>query len=288
MFDVGMVLEGGGMRGIFTAGVLDLLLDEDIFPKVIYGVSAGACHACSYLSRQRGRAMRTVVDFANDRRYASTHSFLTTGDFFGVDFVYNQVPNKLLPFDYATYKKHPSKLYAVMTDCATGQAEYRHIADMKADIAAIQASSSLPLLSRMVKVDGKRYLDGGVSDSIPLAKSIADGFSKNIVVLTQHNGFQKEPTSMMPLVKARYWRHPLLVDSMRTRHLRYNEALALVGREEEAGNAFVIQPDAPLGIDRLEKDMEKLKATYQAGYDQAKKKLEALREFLAKNCQPVG
>lgn len=279
--EAGLILEGGGMRGIYTAGVLDYFLDAGIGFSRIYGVSAGACHATSYLSGQRGRAMRTVTDYAGDRRYASAYSFVTTGDFFGVDMVYNRIPNQLLPFDFDAYAASKTQLFAVVTNCRTGQAEYIPVQNMREEIPVIQASSSLPLLSRMVQVGEELYLDGGIADSIPLGKALSDGYRKNVVILTQHQGYQKGPNSMMPLVKLRYRNYPQLVASVAARSAQYNHSLELVHQEREAGRTFVIQPGAAVTIGRLEKNVERLHGLYQQGYDDAQRQSAALKQFLA-------
>jgi predicted patatin/cPLA2 family phospholipase len=286
MIDCGLILEGGGMRGLYTAGVLDCLMDHDLYFRYIYGVSAGACHACSYVSRQRGRAVRTVTDFIGNKHYAGVYSFLKTGDFFGVQMIYDEIPNRLLPFDYDTYNKSSLFLCAVLTDCGSGKAAYFHVKNMRDDMRYIQASSSLPVLSTTVEIDGDRYLDGGVSDSIPLAKSIADGHRKNLVVLTQHKGYQKTPNKMMPIVKIKYHAYPALVESIGNRHNRYNTALDLVEEETAKGRAFVIQPQKPVLIGRLDKDVSKLNILYREGYEDTKSQLDNLKAFLGLQTRP--
>lgn len=282
MFNAGLILEGGGMRGVYTAGALDALMDEGITFRHIYGTSAGVCHACSYKSCQRGRAVRTVTDYLGDRHYAGLYSLLTTGDFFGVRMIYDTIPNRLLPFDYDTFAETPMKLYAVVTNCHTGLAEYLPVVDARRDLTAVRASSSLPMLSRKVKIGGKLYLDGGISDSIPLAKSIADGNRKNVIILTQHDGYRKGPNKLMPAIRLRYRRYPRLADSVEKRHLRYNDALDLIAEQQRAGNAFVLRPRAPVKIDRLEKNREKLLALYRQGLDDMLESIFELRSFLEK------
>lgn len=279
VIDAGLVLEGGGMRGVYTAGALDCLMDEGLYLSRVYGVSAGACHACSYLSRQRGRAARSVIDFVGDRRYAGPYSLLTTGDFFGVDMIYDEIPNRLLPFDYETYAASPQTLTAVLTNCRTGDAEYHPIRDMHRDMIRIRGSSSLPALSRLVEIDGEHYLDGGITDSIPLAHSIREGNRKNLVILTQHRGYQKSRNRMASALRLLYRRYPQLAQAVATRHIRYNEALARIHREEQKGAAFVLQPAEPVAIDRLEKDADKLRALYKDGYNDTRASLPALRRF---------
>jgi predicted patatin/cPLA2 family phospholipase len=269
MTNTGLILEGGGMRGSYTAGVLDYFLDAGLCFHSVYGVSAGACHACSYLSGQKGRALHTITDYVDDWHYAGFRSLLTTGDFFGVKMIYDDVPNRLLPYDYDALEKRGADFTVVMTDVETGKPVYVKVTDLRKDIVVIQASSSLPLLSRVVRIDGRQYLDGGIADSIPLAKSIADGHKKNVVVLTRHKGYQKEPDSLLSLMRVRYRHYPALVASLETRHRQYNEALALCYSEEAAGNAVIIQPKTPVAISRLEKDPEKLRALYREGYEDA-------------------
>ena len=280
MYDAGLVLEGGGMRGIYTAGVLDFFLERDLFFSRTYGVSAGSCHACSYLSKQAGRAYRIGTEYLDDKRYCSVYSLLTTGDLFGAKMCYDTIPNELDLFDYGTFSQYPGAFFAVVTNCATGQAEYLPVKDLHRDVIAIQASSSLPLLSRMVPINGKRYLDGGVADSIPLARSIEDGMRKNVVILTQCPTYRKEPNQMMPFIKLRYRRYPSLVKAMETRHTRYNETLDLIRLERDAGRAFVIQPKEAPAIGRVEKDRDKLKALYNQGYKDAADSFDGLMAFL--------
>lgn len=280
MIDAGLILEGGGMRGVYTAGALDCLMDEDMYFSHVYGTSAGVCHACSYKSRQRGRAVRTVTDYLEDRHYAGIYSLLTTGDFFGVRMIYDEIPNRLIPFDYAAFAQNPMKLFAVVTNCRTGRAEYLPVVDARRDLIAVRASSSLPMLSRKVRIGEIKYLDGGISDSIPLAKSIADGNRKNIVILTRHNGYRKGPNRLAPAMRLRYPRYPDLVRSAGERHLHYNNALDLISREKQAGNVFLLQPGGPVQIDRLEKNRDKLQKLYHQGYDDMKLRMSELRLFL--------
>lgn len=281
MRNTGLILEGGGMRGLYTAGALDLFLDENITFPTVYGVSAGACHACSFLSGQRGRAYHAVADYANNWRYMSFRSLLLTGDFFGEKMAYHEIPDKLLPYDYDALRRQKAIFYAAVTDIERGQAEYLRIADLERDMDILRASSSLPLLSRNVVLNGKKYLDGGIADSIPLARSIADGNDKNLVILTQHRGYRKKADSMLPLMRLRYRKYPAFVRSMETRHEQYNRALALVYEREQRGMALVLQPGEPVGFGRIERDEKKLKALYDQGYADAKARIGAIRAFLS-------
>ena len=281
MYQAGLILEGGGMRGVFTSGVLDFFLDKEIEFSSCYGVSMGACNACSYLSRQRGRSYDIVVDYIGDKRYCSMYSLLTTGDLFGADFLYNEIPNRLNPYDYKTFRAYRGKFYAVLTDCKTGLAVYYHVKDMHKDIQAVRASSSLPLVSRMVSIDGRKYLDGGIADSIPIRRSIKDGNQKNVIILTRAKDYRKAPMKMSGLISARYAGYPGLAEGMKSRADRYNDTLDFIRREEDAGNIFVIRPKEPVHIGRVEKDTQKLRALYEEGYACAAQCFEELTEYLS-------
>ena len=200
MHPIGLVLEGGGMRGAFTAGVLDLLLDAGIRLDDVYGVSAGACQACSYLSGQRGRGIRVWLNYLNDPRFCSLSSLLKTGDMFDADFNYHLVPTQLDPIDNDAFLQLDAHFFAVVTSLETGEAEALPVTDMHRDIQAVRASASLPLISNIVVINGKKYLDGGIAMSIPLALSQRDGHRKNVVVLTQAAGYQKSPKRALPLL----------------------------------------------------------------------------------------
>lgn len=279
MINAGLILEGGGMRGAYTCGVLDYLMDAGMQFQHVYGVSAGCCHACSYLSGQRGRAIKTVVDYGSDPRYGSKRNLLKTGDYFDPDFVFGQLPDHLLPYDYDAFRTSGSHLYAVVTNCKTGQAEYLPVREMRRDTVAVRASSSLPLLARMVEIGGNYYLDGGVADSIPLAHSMAKGNTKHLVVLTQHKGYKKKPSRLYPAIRAKYGRWPKLVEASKTRYIRYNEALRLVEQEEGEGRAVVLQPRKPVTIGRLETNREMLMDLYRQGYRDAKEREDTLNKF---------
>ena len=195
MYQAGLVLEGGGMKGVYTAGVLDFFLDKGLEFSSVYGVSAGACHMASFLSKQRGRAFAVDTDYLEGSDYCSVKSLLTTGDLFNVKMCYHTIPEELNPYDYETFNRYEGKAYSVVTNIETGEPEYLRIRDMKKDIDMIRASASLPLVSRNVKIGGKLYLDGGISDAIPLKRSIRDGNQKNIVVMTKEEGFIRRPSS---------------------------------------------------------------------------------------------
>lgn len=280
MFEAGLVLEGGGMKGLYTAGVLDFFLDKGIEFSSVYGVSAGACTMCSYLSKQRGRGFETMTDYLDQKRYMGIYSLLTTGDIFGAEMSYNLVPNYLNPFDYEEYKKYEGKAYAVVTNIETGKAEYIQIKDMKEGIQYVRASSSLPLVSRNVEIDGKLYLDGGIADSIPIKKSEADGNRKNIVVMTKAVGYKREPEKTVALLKAKYRKYPHVYELMENRHIDYNKTVAYIEEEEKSGKLLLLRPEKELEIGRLEKDKEKLRKLYDAGYEETAARYDEIMSYL--------
>ena len=257
----GLVLEGGGLRGIFTAGVLDFFLEKNIEFDSCIGVSAGACHACSYLAKQHKRAFNVSVDYLDDKRYCSLYSLITTGDLFGVDFVYDEIPNKLNPIE-------------------TGEAEYPEVKNFDKDTIYVRASSSLPLLARMVNINGNVYLDGGVSDSIPIKKSIENGNTKNVVVLTRDKNYRKKQSALGKITGIRYKKFPKFVELMNTRYSRYNEVLDYIDELEAKGEIFVIRPEVELTLGRIEKNKKKLLEVYSIGYETAKKNYENLKKYL--------
>ncbi len=278
----GLVLEGGGLRGIFTAGVLDFFLEKNIEFDGCIGVSAGSCHACSYLSKQYKRAFNVSVDYLDDKRYCSMHSLITTGDLFGVDFVYGEIPNKLNPIDNEAFMKSRTRFQAVITNCRTGEAEYPDVKDFRTDTVYIRASSSLPFLSKMVKINGELYLDGGVSDSIPIKKSIENGNTKNIIIMTRDKKYRKKQSKLGKISAIRYKKYPKFVELMNTRFSRYNEILEYIYELERQGKVFIIQPETSLNLGRIEKNREKLTNVYNIGYKEAEKRYSAMMEYLAK------
>lgn len=280
MFDSDLVLEGGGMRGIFTAGVLDAFLENELSFKRVFGVSAGACHACSFLSGQKKRAYNVGVDYLDNKHYCSVYSLITTGDMFGAKFVYDDIPNKLNLYDYDAFNKNESEFYATVTNVETGEPEYIKVNDMKKDIIFVRASSSLPLLARIVKVDGKKFLDGGIADSIPVKHSLSTGSGKCVVILTQHKGYKKEQSSTAKLVKMKYFKYPEFCEKMKNRYLNYNETLDYIEEQENLGNLFVIRPPEPLKIGRIEKNKDVLTDVYNIGYNEANRIMDDLKVFL--------
>ncbi len=284
MYQAGLVLEGGGMKGIYTAGILDFFLEKGIEFSSVYGVSAGACHMCSFLSKQKGRALDISIDYLDSKRYCSVESLLLTGDLFNTKTCYSLIPDYLYPFDHDAFAQYQGKAYSVVTNITTGNAEYLRLRDMHKDIIKVQASASLPLVSRKVKINGNYYLDGGISDAIPLQKSIMDGNRKNIVIMTKETGYIREAaaTAQLALIKARYLKYPKVYELMAERHFRYNDCLAYIERQQENGQAFVIRPKKKGQVGRIEKNKEKLIALYQEGYQDGADCYEELLAYLEK------
>ncbi len=280
MYQAGLVLEGGGMKGVYTCGVLDFFLDKGLEFSSCYGVSAAACSLCSFLSKQRGRAYHTNIDYVDDKNYCSLYSLVTTGDLFNVDMCYYQIPEKLNPYDHDTFERYQGNFYSVVTNIETGEPEYISIKDLRVDIEAIRASASLPLVSRNVPIEGKLYLDGGISDAIPLKRSMADGNHKNVVVMTKEVGYRRKPSSGAGLVKLRYRKYPKVYELMQNRHIAYNETLDFIAQQVEEGNTFLIQPKEKSDVGRIEKDVNKLTALYEQGYKDAADCYEDLLRFL--------
>ena len=278
---VGLVLEGGAMRGMYTAGVLDRFLDHDVHVDTILAVSAGACFGCNLFSRQRGRVLRYNQRFAGDPRNVSIRSLITTGDIVNKEFAYYVIPVKYDIFDEETFEQHGGEYWVTVTNVETGEAEYMQMHNLLADIEMMRASASMPFCSRFVPINGKNYLDGGIADSIPVRKALEMGFDKVIVVLTQPRDYLKKPMNPL-MIKAFYRKYPNLCKTLLERHERYNAQAADVAQLEKEGKIFVIRPEKALQISRLEKDPRELERVYNIGLDDGEKMMAALREYLEK------
>ena len=278
----GLVLEGGAMRGMFTAGVLDVMMENEIKLDGAMGVSAGAVFGCNYKSGQIGRSLRYNMRFCDDPRYCSVESLIRTGDLYGVQFCYDEIPNKLDPFDVKAYRENPMPFYAVCTNVETGKAIHKRLdnGDSK-DMDYFRASASMPVVSRIVEVDGLKLLDGGITDSIPLMAMERRGYPKNVVVLTQPLGYVKEKSGMLPLLYLTMRQYPYLIKAMEVRHIRYNKQSAYVREQELAGRAFVLRPPHALGISRTENDPAELRRIYDVGRAEMEKRLQEMKDFLA-------
>ena len=275
----GLVLEGGGVRGIYTAGVLDVFMDEGLTFDGLIGVSAGAIHGCSYLSGQKGRSLRYYKKYVADPRFMSIRSLIRTGDLVGVDFCYHELPDKLDIYDHDAFLKNPTPYYAVCSNVDTGKAEYIRITDIRAQIDVLRASASLPFCSRIVEIGNKRYLDGGCTDAIPIEKCREMGYQKNVVILTRPVDYRKKPMKMA-LVKAFYRKYPRFMDALSRRHIRYNETVEKILELEKAGEIFVIRPTRALEVGRLETDPEKVQLVYNHGRADAICCMERLKQWL--------
>ena len=277
----GLILEGGAMRGLFTAGVLDVLMENKITFDGVIGVSAGAAFGCNFKSGQIGRAVRYNVRFCRDKRYCGLGSLLKTGDIFNTDFCYGEVPLKLDPFDFDAFEKDPTDFYVVCTDVETGQALcHRYTGRDDHGFDWIRASASMPLVSRMVEIEGRKLLDGGIADSIPAACFESLGYTRNVVILTQPEGYRKKKNQALPLIRRKYRAYPRLVEAMERRHLVYNAELDYVARAKAEGRMFVIQPEEALPVRRIEKNPDRLRAAYEEGRKTAERQREALSAFL--------
>ena len=279
----GLVLEGGAMRGLFSAGILDVMMEEGIEFDGAVGVSAGAAFGVNFKSRQIGRPIRYNKRFARDWRYCSLRSWIMTGDLFGADFAYHDVPNLYDPFDNEAYAANPMEFHLVCTDVMTGEAVYKQIRQ-GGDVCYewVRASASMPMVSKPVHLDDKWLLDGGVADSIPLAYFERQGFERNVVILTQPEGYQKKHNRLMPLLRVNLRHYPNMVKALDRRHLMYNEQLAYVRKREQEGKALVIRPATALKIGHISHNPDEMQAVYEEGRKMGMERLQDMRDFLQK------
>ena len=277
----GLVLEGGAMRGLFTAGVIDVLMENEITFDAAVGVSAGACFGCNYKSGQIRRVIRYNTRFCRDKRFCSTGSLIKTGDMFGAEFCYHTIPEKLDIFDNEAFNSSPMDFWVVCTDITTGKAVYHKCGNIDHDeLEWVRASASMPIAARIVEVGGYKLLDGGIADSIPLRFMESRGCGKNVVVLTQPRDYVKEPAGMKRLIRLKYRKYPELIKAVENRHKMYNGELKYIRSEEEQGKAFVIAPPEALPIGHTEHDPDVMREVYRIGRRIANENLEALKAFL--------
>ena len=253
----GLVLEGGGMRGIYTAGVLDVFMERGVSFDGVIGVSAGAIHGCSYVSAQKGRSIRYYKKYCGDKRFMSLWSLIHTGDLVGKDFCYSELPEKLDPYDYEAFERSSAKFYVVCSNLETGKAEYFHLTDPRRQMDLLRASASMPYVSHIVEYEGKKLLDGGCCDSIPVRAAFQLGFGRSVVVLTRHDGYVKKAG-----------------------HRMYNRTLQKIRALEQEGKIFVVRPHTPLSIGRMEHEPEKLQQVYDIGRQDAEKAMPALMGWM--------
>ncbi|KGM95312.1 patatin [Clostridium novyi A str. 4552] len=279
MDNIGLVLEGGGMRGIYTSGVLDFLMEKNIYIPYVIGVSAGACNASSYVSKQRYRSRDVNLKYIKDPRYIGIKNLILEKSIFSIKFLYDEVPNKLEPFDYEQFKKSTQKFMIGATNCKTGEIVYFEKNQCKDILKVIRASSSLPLVTPIVNLNGEPYLDGGISDSIPIKKAMEDGYTKNIVVLTRPKEYRKEPIKYKRIIRFKYKKYPKLINKILNRYKEYNKTLDYIDELEEKGQIIVIRPSKDLKVDRLEKKVDKLEALYNLGYEDTKKVYDDIKNL---------
>ncbi|MFP4548946.1 MAG: patatin family protein [Fidelibacterota bacterium] len=280
--NTGLVLEGGGLRGVFTSGALRYLMENDIYFPYVIGVSMGACNAANYISRQLGRNRKVNINFVNDPRYLSYKRLFFNGELFGMDFIFNTIPNQLVPFDYETFYNSEQQNWTVATDIQTGEPLYYENKELGEDyLKILQASASLPFISRPVKYDGKILMDGGLSDSIPIKKSIEHGNTKNVVILTRPGEYRKEVSNVYRLAKFRYPKFKGLHQCLKNRWKVYNETLDFLEKLEKENKVFVLRPERNLEIKKAERNKQTLYDGYDIGYHTMKDKFEELLVFLS-------
>ncbi len=278
----GLILEGGAMRGLFTSGVCDVMMENSIEFDGIIGVSAGAAFGCNYKSRQPGRVIRYNKKYSKDPRFCSVRSLIKTGDMYGAKFCYEEIPQSLDPFDTKTFTENDTEFWTVSTDVETGKALYHKCTDgLGNDLLWIRASASLPLVSRIVEVDGYKMLDGGIADSIPLRYFESIGYEKNVVILTRERGYKKEKASLMGIMRMALRKYPNMISAVERRHEIYNETLEYIEKREREGAILVLSPDEALPIARTEKDPEKLQKVYDMGRTVGEKRLSDIMSFIA-------
>ena len=276
----GLVLEGGAMRGLWTAGITDVMMEHDIWPDGLVGVSAGAAFGCNYKSRQIGRAIRYNMRFAKDSRYSGIRSLLTTGDYFNAEFDYHIVPKQYEIYDDDAFNHNPMEFIVVCTDVETGEAVYQPLTEANYDTYEwIRASASMPLVSKVVSIQRRKLLDGGVADSIPLAYTESRGYDRNVVVLTQPLGYQKEHNRLMPLMRLALRRYPEMIKALDYRHIMYNKQLEYVAQAEREGRCLVIRPDEKIPIGHISHNPQQMQHVYQIGRAIGERYIERIKDF---------
>ena len=277
----GLIMEGGAMRGMFTAGVLDVLMENGLVTDGAIGVSAGAVFGCNYKSHQIGRVIRYNTEYCNDKRYASFKNLVKTGNLYSEQFCYHEVPEKLDPFNEAAFAASPMDFFVVCTDVKTGEPIYHKCRKGDAeDVLWMEASASMPLAAKIVKIGHYGLLDGGVADSIPVRFFESIGYKRNLIILTQPKGYIKKKNKVLPAIRARYFRYPAFVEAVADRHERYNETLSYISMLEQAGKDYVIRPPIPLEIGAMERDPAQLRRVYETGRAVAQIQVEKIRDFL--------
>ena len=277
----GLIMEGGAMRGLFTCGVIDVFMENEITFDGAIGASAGAVFGCNFKSGQIGRPLRYNRNYCRDWRYCSVRSLIQTGDLFGAEFCYHELPDVLDPFDSDAFQTNPMEFYIVATDVRTGEPVYHLCDDGKGeDIEWMRASASMPLASRIVETEGLELLDGGISDPVPYRYMEKLGYDRNVMILTQPKGYYKKRSELMPAIRTALRRYPKLVEAMEQRHIVYNRQMAEIREREQSGKAIVIRPPEALGIEHVSHDPGELERVYRIGRAEAEKRLPEIRQWL--------
>lgn len=277
----GIVFEGGAFRAIFSGGVIDAFLENNIMPDYMIGVSAGAAYGVSYASRQQGRNLRLVLDYCNDKRYMGINNMLNPKNrsYYGLKFAYETIPQELLPFDYDAFNNYHGEFYAVVTNVITGKPEYMRYTTKDTTNELLKATCALPVLFPYIYINDTPYLDGGLSDSIPFEKAFEDGCDRVVVVLTREPGYKKTTSKGTKALARAYRKYPELGNNLLKRAYRYNNSLKKLAQYEKEGKAIVIRPKATAGFSKLERDKNKILALYDDGYEQGMKISDKVKQF---------
>ncbi|HWO75321.1 MAG TPA: patatin family protein [Bacillus sp. (in: firmicutes)] len=282
MEKIGLVLEGGGLRGVYTAGVLEYFMEKDLYFPYVIGVSAGAGMAASYLSRQKGRNWKVNIELASDPRYVSFRNWIQKKEMFGMDFIFDDIPNKLVPFDYDAFLKAEEHFVIGTTDCDTGEPVYFSKTEHGEHMLTImRASSSLPFLAPSVEYNHRYLLDGGIIDPIPIRKAQADGNTKNVVIMTKPPHYRKKRSKFIRILKYISKQHPKIGEILQTRHELYNETLKYLQSEKEKGNVLIIQPSEDISVGRMERNQKKLIELYELGMRDAERLYPGIQSFIS-------
>lgn len=278
-----LIMEGGAMRGMFTCGVIDVLMEHNIKFDGAAGISAGAVFGCNYKSWQIGRAIRYNKKYSRDKRYCSLSSLLKTGDLYGADFCYRELPDVLDPFDRNTFSQNLMEFYVGATNIETGDVIYHKCTDGETtDIKWMQASASMPIVSKPVEIDGLKLLDGGIVDSVPFNFMESIGYNKNLIILTQPANYVKKKSSAIIFIRLFLHRYPKIIEAMKMRHIRYNRQMQEIAEREKSGAVLVIRPPESLNISRTEKNPDELERVYQIGRKEAISHLKEIQAFTSK------
>lgn len=279
----GLILEGGGMRGVYTTGVLDFFMDKSLYFSYVIGVSMGACNGASYISKQRGRTKAATIDYVNDPRYLSYRNLLKYKSIFGMDFIFEEIPTKIIPFDFETFFNYEGDFVIGTTNCITGEEVYFSKSDYtdKNVLNIIKASSSLPFVAKPLNINNHILMDGGLADPIPIKKSIKHGNKKNVLILTREPDYLKKPYKFKWITSKKYPKYKGLCDALINRSSLYNETMQYISELEKSGEVFVIRPKTPPIVKRIEKDKAKMNALYLEGYKDAENSYDKLMKYLA-------